>query len=165
MAQIEEIFSGSLTANAQNNSAFFSGAEFLFLKSSDHGDWSVTGDFTEIDFDLLVTVQPNVKRRIPLGVYASTREVIAIPEEFSRSGLLMEVVMQASFAANLQVFAVRTSEPVTLPELEEQIRVIKALIDIVLLFLGVPNLPSLPGAPDLPQLPAGQWFNSLPGGV
>lgn len=164
MADIEEIYSGNLTANAQNNSAFFSGAEFLFIKSSDHPDWSVSGDFTEIDFDLLITVQPNIKRRIPLGVYASTREVIAIPKEFTRSELLMEVVMQASFTANIQLFAVRTFEPVTLPEIDEQIKVLKALIDIILLNLGVSTLPQLPGAPDLPALPAGDWFPNLPGG-
>lgn len=164
MADIEEIYSGNLTANSQNNSAFFSGAEFLFIKSSDHPDWSVSGDFTEIDFDLLVTVQPNIKRRIPLGVYASTREVIAIPEEYTRSGLLLEVVMQASFTANIQLFAVSTTQLVTLPEIDEQVKVIKALLDIILLSLGVSNLPTLPGAPDLPELPAGDWFSNLPEG-
>lgn len=163
MARIEQVFNGTLAPNSQNFSTFFAEADFLFLKSSDHADWSVSGDFTEIDFDLLITVEPGVKRRIPLEAYASTREILRVPDEFSRSGLLLEVVMQASFSAQLSVYAVSAETETDIDDIVETVKVIKALIDIVLLFLGVPNLPQLPGAPPLPALPAGQWFPALPG--
>lgn len=161
MPKVEEIYSGTLTANVQNVSTFFSGADFIYLKSSDHGDWSVSGDFTEIDFDLLVTVEPGIKRRVPLESFASTREILRVPDEYSRSGWLMEVVLQASFSAQLSVFAVSAETESDIDEIVEQVKIIKALVDIVLLFLGVPSLPSLPGAPDLPALPAGNYFPAI----
>lgn len=165
MAKIEEVYSGNLTANAQNVSTFFSGADFLFLKSSDHADWSISGDFTEIDFDLLITVQAGIKRRVPLESLANTREILRVPDEYSRSGLLLEVVMQASFSAQLSVFAVSAETEQDIDDVVEQVKIIKALVDILLLFLGVPSLPQLPGAPPLPALPGGNWFPSLPGGL
>jgi hypothetical protein len=161
MAKIDEIYNDTLTANAQNVSAFFSGADFIYLKSSDHGDWSISGDFTEVDFDLLVTLEPGIKRRVPLESFASTRELLRVPDEYSRSGLLMEVVIQASFSAQLSVFAVSAKTESDIDEIVEQVKIIKALVDIVMLFLGVPSLPALPGAPDLPALPAGNFFPAI----
>jgi hypothetical protein len=107
-----------------------------------------------------------------LESFASTRELLRVPDEYSRSGFLMEVVMQASFSAQLSVFAVSAETETDIDEIVEQVKIIKALVDIVMLFLGVPSLPALPGAPDLPALPAGNFFpaiewgyqNQLPGG-
>lgn len=165
MAENKElIFDGELTPNALNFSSFFSGASFIYLKSSDAPDWSQTGDFTEIDVDLLVTVEPNVKRRVPLELnYASTRELIRIPSEFSDPKCLVELVFQASFAANLEVWAVSVPVPENDVDLVEEFERLRALVNLVLFLVGGPSLPSLPGIPSPDALPNVDWFPALPG--
>jgi hypothetical protein len=101
-----EIWNGPLTANSLNYSSYFSDADFIYLKPSQGDDWSISGEFIEIDCDLLVTVAPDVKRRIPLGAgFVSTREVLLIPKEVADSGLLMELALQASFVVDIIVVA------------------------------------------------------------
>lgn len=103
----EPVWDGQLAENALNYSVFFQYAEFIFVKWPSKPDWSVEGDAIEIDGDLLVTLEPGVKRRIDLFDYLETSSTIAIPYEYSRSGFLMELVMQSSFSVNLQIFIVK----------------------------------------------------------
>jgi hypothetical protein len=108
-----EIWNGPLTANSLNYSSYFSDADFIYLKPVQGDDWSISGEFIEIDCDLLVTVAPGVKRRIPLGAgFVSTREVLIIPKEIADSGLLLELVLQASFVVD--VVAVACSNQIVL---------------------------------------------------
>ena len=146
--QSVQIWEGTLAENALNYSAFFSSADFIYCTYPDRPDWSQSGDFVAIDGDLLITVAPGVKRRIDLFSFLSSREVVRIPEEFSRSNFLMEVVLQASFPVNVSLFAVSPVVP-----LDDRIEQIYEAINTIIPLLN-----------DL-VLPTGELFTSLPPGI
>lgn len=131
------IFDGALTEDTVNLSDFFERADYLYATSESVGDWSQTGEFVEVDFDLLITLEDGVKRRVPVNErYLSTREVVRIPQEYSRSGCLLEVALQASFSVDLKLWAVIESEkfdyPVRFDDLEQ-------LLESILLAVGTQN--------------------------
>lgn len=115
MAVVETvIWSGPLVANSLNYSDYFSEADYLYLQPSQGPDWSVSGDFVEIDCSLLVTVAPSVKRQIPV-TQISTRDLIYIPRELADSGLLFELILQASFSVDIVVKACIVEASVVVP--------------------------------------------------
>jgi len=123
-----QIYNATLTENSQNYSDFFTGAKLLWLEL-DGGEWSQNGEFVEVDGDLLITVADGVKRRVDLFDYVSSREIVTIPQEIAESGLLCELVLQASFSVSLRVvawFDVASSCP-TACELQEQLAEIQAV--------------------------------------
>ena len=131
------IFDGSLTENSINYSDFFERADFLYITSSSVGDWSQTGEFVEIDFDLLLTLEDGIKRRIPLPErYLSTREVARIPVEYTRTGCLLEVALQASYSVDVKVWAVIEAEKFDYPARLDKI---EQLLEAILAGVGVQN--------------------------
>lgn len=154
MYQAEVIFEGSLIENALNYSSFFRNAEFIFIEWTEKPDWSQSGDFVEIDGDLLITVAPGVKRQVKLFTYLSTRDAIAIPAEYSQSGFLMELVLQSSFSVALKIYVVTPETPVNLPELAETVSAILNLLNgnvLPTLDLLSQEILELPGGSDLTQ--------------
>ena len=152
------VWDGTLTENALNFSSFFQYAEFIFVKWASRPDWSAEGDAIEIDGDLLITLEPGVKRRISLFTYLESSSVVAIPEEYSRSGFLMELVLQASFAANIQVYIVRPEEaPVDYEQLTDTVSdILSALNGNVIPLLNSitgTTAPALSANRNIPLLP------------
>lgn len=114
-----QIYNATLTENSQNYSDFFTGAKLLWLEF-EGGEWSQDGEFVEVDGDLLITVADGVKRRVDLFDYVSSREIVTIPQEIAESGLLCELVLQASFAVSLCAFAWVDDRPTT-SDLQKQL--------------------------------------------
>jgi hypothetical protein len=104
---VQQILAGPLTANSNNLSLWFSGASYLFFVAPDRPDWSVDGNFTEIDAALLVEVPNGLVRQVPVPLgMVSTREPIIIPVELARSGARMRLLLQASASVVLEGYAV-----------------------------------------------------------
>lgn len=99
------IWSGTLEAHKLNYSQSFSNTAYLYCIAPDRPDWSVTGDFIEVDCALLVTVAPGIQRQVsvPQG-YISTREPLLIPEQLACSNL--QLVLDAGIPVLLEVWAV-----------------------------------------------------------
>jgi hypothetical protein len=99
------IFDGPLVPWQNNFTDFFTGASYLYCMAPDRPDWSVTGDFVEVDCALLVEVAPTVLRQVPIGPgFVSTREPLILPEGLI--GSPMQLVMSAGASVVLQIFAV-----------------------------------------------------------
>lgn len=126
------IFDGSLAEDSVNFSDFFEQADYLYATSDSVGDWSVTGEFVEVDFDLLMTLEGGVKRRVPLPeAFLSTRELFRIPKEYVRSGCLFEVALQASFSVDLKLWAVREADKHDLPARFDELERLIGEIELV----------------------------------
>jgi hypothetical protein len=104
---VAQIFDGPLTPNSNNLSEWFQGANYLFFAAPDRPDWSVDGNFTEVDAALLIEVPGDLLRQVPLPLgMVSTREPIVIPSELARSGARMRLLLQVSESVILEGYAV-----------------------------------------------------------
>lgn len=99
------IFAGPLVPWQQNFTEKFSGAAYLYCIAPDRPDWSLTGDFIEVDCALLVEPTPGILRQVPIEAgFISTREPLLIP--VALMGSTLQLVMSAGQSVVLEIFAV-----------------------------------------------------------
>lgn len=108
---VTSILAGRLPANTPSFSAPFIGGDYLFCVAPERPDWSVTGDFIEIDCALLAEVLPGIDRQVlmPPG-FISTREPLFLPPQFVETPL--RLMLSVSFPVEIEIFVVSQSTDV-----------------------------------------------------
>jgi hypothetical protein len=117
-ATVGQIFSGTTNPAATDQSATFSGADFLFFTAPalPPGDnYEIAGALyvevidTQDIGGVTITTSYGVREiDLPIEVF-DTSQVVRIPDELTRSGLNMSLCIATAYSIDLEVYAVDTA--------------------------------------------------------